>query len=120
MVKAILVNHGSRRGAFNELMTEIARQLSEDLGIRVEVGYDEYADPNWRELLAKSQEDVNSYPGLPRAWEPRIQRYLALYNPIDKALLREALALVVRWRGPSAPVGIVKDAHRPGERTLSN
>ncbi|WP_052883125.1 precorrin-8X methylmutase [Thermoproteus tenax] len=58
MVKAILVNHGSRRGAFNELMTEIARQLSEDLGIRVEVGYNEYADPNWRELLAKSQEDV--------------------------------------------------------------
>lgn len=44
---------------------------------------------------------------------------LALYNPIDKALLREALALVVRWRGPSAPVGIVKDAYRPGERTLS-
>ncbi|ACB39248.1 precorrin-3B C(17)-methyltransferase [Pyrobaculum neutrophilum] len=41
---------------------------------------------------------------------------IAFYNPIDRGLLREALAAVARWRGGQTPVGVVKDAYRRGER----
>lgn len=40
---------------------------------------------------------------------------LVFYNPIDLGLLKEALEVVARYRGLSAPVGVVKNAYRPGE-----
>jgi precorrin-3B C17-methyltransferase len=41
---------------------------------------------------------------------------LALYNPVDKQLLREVLAVLRQIRGGNTPVGVVKDAYRQGRR----
>jgi precorrin-8X/cobalt-precorrin-8 methylmutase len=49
--EVILVSHGSRRGEFNALMESLARRLQEDLGVPVRVGYNEYSEPNWRDLM---------------------------------------------------------------------
>lgn len=57
-VEVILVNHGSRRRDFNELMERWARELSRRLGVPVSVGYNEYAEPNWRDLLREAGERV--------------------------------------------------------------
>ncbi len=43
---------------------------------------------------------------------------LALYNPIDKQLLREVLAVLRQIRGGGTPVGVVKDAYRQGQRAV--
>jgi precorrin-3 methyltransferase (EC 2.1.1.131) len=43
---------------------------------------------------------------------------LALYNPIDKQLLREVLAVLRQIRGGGTPVGVVKDAYRQGQRVV--
>ncbi|ABO08944.1 precorrin-3B C(17)-methyltransferase [Pyrobaculum calidifontis] len=40
---------------------------------------------------------------------------IALYNPIDSGLLRRVLEVVKAVRGPSTPVGVVKNAYREGE-----
>lgn len=40
---------------------------------------------------------------------------LALYNPIDLSLLREALAILKEVLGPRVAVGVVKNAYRSGE-----
>jgi len=40
---------------------------------------------------------------------------IALYNPIDRELLRRVLEVVKAVRGPLTPVGVVKNAYREGE-----
>lgn len=40
---------------------------------------------------------------------------IALYNPISPPLTEEVLRVIERIRGPGVPVGIVKNAYRPGE-----
>ncbi len=57
-MEVVLVNHGSRRVEFNALMEDWAKRLQEDLGVPVKVGYNEYAEPNWRELLRKADGPV--------------------------------------------------------------
>jgi len=44
---------------------------------------------------------------------------IALYNPASikrKELLREAWKILIKYKSPKTPVGIVKNAYRPGER----
>jgi precorrin-3B C17-methyltransferase len=43
---------------------------------------------------------------------------LALYNPINHTLLREAMEIVSRYRTPSTPVGIVRAAYRKDEKVI--
>jgi precorrin-3B C17-methyltransferase len=43
---------------------------------------------------------------------------LALYNPIDRQLLGEALEALRRARGGGTPVGIVRDAYRAGQQVI--
>lgn len=50
-MEVVLVNHGSRRAQFNALMEAWASELSRRLGVAVRVGYNEYAEPNWRDLV---------------------------------------------------------------------
>ncbi|MEM4776453.1 MAG: precorrin-8X methylmutase [Pyrobaculum sp.] len=57
-MEVILINHGSRRPDFNLLMEKLAKDLSERLGVEVYVGYNEYADPNWRQLLKEAGDRV--------------------------------------------------------------
>jgi len=57
-MEVIVVNHGSRRSAFNELMERWATEVSKRLGVRAVVGYNEYAEPNWRQLLREAEGDV--------------------------------------------------------------
>lgn len=40
---------------------------------------------------------------------------IAMYNPIDKSILAHALDVVKKVRGPDVPVGVVKNAYRPGQ-----
>lgn len=53
-----MVNHGSRRAQFNALMETWAAELSKRLGVTVRVGYNEYAEPNWRDLVRSSEGPV--------------------------------------------------------------
>lgn len=57
-MEIIVVNHGSRRGDFNKLMEEWAAELSRRLGVKAVVGYNEYAEPNWRDLLKRAEGPV--------------------------------------------------------------
>ncbi|MFN7106427.1 MAG: precorrin-8X methylmutase, partial [Pyrobaculum sp.] len=52
-MEIILVNHGSRRESFNYLMYKWAKELERRLGVPCVVGFNEYADPNWRDLLKR-------------------------------------------------------------------
>ena len=54
-MEVILVNHGSRRREFNQTMESWAAEISRRLGVRAVVGYNEYAEPNWRQLLREGQ-----------------------------------------------------------------
>jgi precorrin-8X/cobalt-precorrin-8 methylmutase len=57
-MEVIVVSHGSRRRDFNELMERLASRLEKDLGVPVRVGYNEYAEPNWRDLVRNGEGPV--------------------------------------------------------------
>ncbi|MEL9990082.1 MAG: precorrin-8X methylmutase [Thermoproteus sp.] len=57
-MEVILVNHGSRRAQFNALMEGWAAELSKRLGVKVTPGYNEYAEPNWRDLVKSAEGPV--------------------------------------------------------------
>jgi len=57
-MEVVVVNHGSRRRDFNELMERFAARLEKDLGVLVRVGYNEYAEPNWRDLMRNGEGPV--------------------------------------------------------------
>jgi precorrin-8X methylmutase (EC 5.4.1.2) len=57
-MEVILLNHGSRRRDFNQLMEALATRLEKDLGMPVRVGYNEYVEPNWRDLMRSGEGPV--------------------------------------------------------------
>lgn len=58
MVVVLLVNHGSRNPQFNRAMEGLAKAVEEALGVRAYPAYNEYAEPNWRDLVREINDDV--------------------------------------------------------------
>ena len=54
-MEVIVVNHGSQRRDFNKLIERLASRLEKDLGVPARVGYNEYTEPNWRDLMRSGE-----------------------------------------------------------------